>query len=305
MRQLYTGYVDSFLLGKPDDIPTNEEPADAAARNTETNHELLYTIDKDVRRTHSDLPFFAIDPEYTAKHTQNRDLSDFDTMADGLFGGMLSTLYMSRHHAALARILLIFARTNTAIQYIQGLNELAAVIYHVFYMETPRTSDDWPFVEHDVFWCFSTLVSHIVDIYSRELFTSKFGLKGHLESMSDLLQQTDAELGDQLKTLAISPEFYAIRWFVLLFSGEFELPEVTRLWDVLLGTLVSIDGGIMKYSKYVAVSILIIMRHSIIDCQFGDVITALQHLPSEWAVVETVISFADVLFARLGARRTR
>jgi len=60
--------------------------------------EILEQIDRDVKRTHPDLPFFS------AKSNQE----------------------------SLRRILIIFSKLNPSIRYVQGMNEVLAPLFYVF-----------------------------------------------------------------------------------------------------------------------------------------------------------------------------
>lgn len=57
-------------------------------------------------------------------------------------------------------ILFIFAKVNPGIGYVSGMNEVLAVLLHVF--GGPETDPLWlPHVEPDTFYCFSLLISEI------------------------------------------------------------------------------------------------------------------------------------------------
>lgn len=92
------------------------------------------TIEKDVKRTRSELSFFysALDPsrrtsadmdrlEYQHK-TKKADLSQTDLQE-----------YIESHSDCIARVLFIYAKLNKAINYVQGMNEVIAVIYYCFW----------------------------------------------------------------------------------------------------------------------------------------------------------------------------
>ena len=41
--------------------------------------------------------------------------------------------YIEAHSDAIARILFIYARLNTGIKYVQGMNEILAILYYCFW----------------------------------------------------------------------------------------------------------------------------------------------------------------------------
>ena len=63
------------------------------------------------------------------------------------------------HRDILFRILFIYGMTNKGIGYVQGMNELVAVIYHCFYEFGDE--DDIRHAEADTFWCFFIFISPV------------------------------------------------------------------------------------------------------------------------------------------------
>ena len=107
---------------------------------------LLYeSIEKDVIRTYPCLHFFASD------------------QSGGEEGGG-----HSRPHAALQRILYLYAKLNPGIKYVQGMNELAGTLYYVF--GNQMSYEPWrEHVEADTFFCFSLLMIDTRDLFIRNL----------------------------------------------------------------------------------------------------------------------------------------
>lgn len=91
-------------------------------------------IEKDVKRTRVELAFFymALDPNKISPadfdrlekqaHTKKSDLSR-DDVAN----------YIESHSDALARVLFIYASLNSGIRYVQGMNEVIAILYYCFW----------------------------------------------------------------------------------------------------------------------------------------------------------------------------
>eukprot|EP01018_Ginkgo_biloba_P011392 Gb_39882 [translate_table: standard] len=75
--------------------------------------EITEQIERDVKRTHPDMPFFSGD---SASSLENQE--------------------------AIKHILLIFAKLNPAIQYVQGMNEVLAPLYYVFKTDPDEENAD-------------------------------------------------------------------------------------------------------------------------------------------------------------------
>ena len=77
--------------------------------------------------------------------------------------------YIETHSDVLARVLFIYAKLNPGIKYVQGMNEVLAVIYFCFwsfsdFQVIPREN-----LESDLFFCFTNLMVEIRDGFMREM----------------------------------------------------------------------------------------------------------------------------------------
>jgi hypothetical protein len=120
--------------------------------------EILEQIDRDVKRTHPEMPFFS------AKANQE----------------------------SLRRVLIIFSKLNPTIRYVQGMNEVLAPLFYVF-KNDPDTSNSAS-AEADTFFCFVELLSGFKDNYCKHLDNSQVGIRSTLSKLSQLLKRHDEEL---------------------------------------------------------------------------------------------------------------
>lgn len=69
--------------------------------------------------------------------------------------------YIETHADVLARVLFIYAKLNPGIKYVQGMNEVLAVLYYCFlsFGDTQVLSMDY--LESDLFFCFNNLMIEI------------------------------------------------------------------------------------------------------------------------------------------------
>jgi hypothetical protein len=142
------------------------------------------------------------------------------------------------HFRRLERLLFIFAMRTPQFGYLQGFNELASVLYSVMVkgLPNPFPSDRsrLDVCEALTFWCFENLMKEkgVLTVYcggegddSLNCFLSEFK-----ERLAKVMK-VEAEI---LEFLGIEPLFYALRWFLLLFAQDWELPTVKLIWDELL-----------------------------------------------------------------------
>ncbi|XP_020521479.1 TBC1 domain family member 13 isoform X2 [Amborella trichopoda] len=166
--------------------------------------EIAEQIDRDLIRTHPDME---------------------------LFSG--NSLCSKQNRGAMRNILLLFAKMNPVIQYVQGMNEVLAPLYYVF--RTDLGGQNVLNAEADSFACFVRLLSDSVDHFCQQLDNSSVGIHSTLSRLSELLKTHDEELWRHLEfSTKVNPQFYAFRWITLLLTQEFNFPTILRIWDSLL-----------------------------------------------------------------------
>lgn len=182
------------------------------------DRDLLFEIEKDIKRTYPTLHFFRGENE--------------------------------AHPEALQRILFIWSKLNPGINYVQGMNEILGPIYYTF--ATDPHEEDRKYAEADAFFCFTNLMSEIMNNFIKTLDKSNVGIVFQINYLSSLLKKKDPQLWSSLDSKKINPQFYSFRWLTLLLSQEFELPDVIRLWDTLFS-----DEQRFQFLHYVACGMLV------------------------------------------------
>jgi len=180
---------------------------------------------------------------------------------------------LTNHHArALRSILFLYAKLNSGISYVQGMNEIVGPIYYVFATDT---NDDFSkHAEPDAFFCFTNLMGEIKDSFVKNLDQSKVGIRQKMTHLNNILRQKDFELWESLEKKQLSPEFYTFRWLTLLLSQEFELPDVLRLWDSLFS-----DEDRFEYLLYVCLAMIINIKPILMESDFAESLKILQTYP--------------------------
>ncbi|KAM3334621.1 hypothetical protein ACQJBY_029200 [Aegilops geniculata] len=210
-----------------------------------THSEMIEQVDRDVKRTHPDIHFFCGDSSF-AKSNQD----------------------------SLRNILIIFAKLNAGIRYVQGMNEILAPLFFVF-----RNDPDYKnanFAEADSFFCFVELLSGLRDNFCQKLDNSAVGIRGTLSKLSQLLKKYDGELQHHLEiTTEVNPQFYAFRWITLLLTQEFNFADIIHIWD----TLLSDPDGPQETLLRICCAMLILVRKRLLAGDFSSNLKLLQSYP--------------------------
>ncbi|XP_027939147.1 TBC1 domain family member 13-like isoform X2 [Vigna unguiculata] len=208
--------------------------------------ELIEQIDRDVKRTHPDIHFFSGDSQL-AKSNQD----------------------------ALKSILIIFAKLNPGIRYVQGMNEVLAPLFYVF--KNDPDEENAAFAEADTFFCFVELLSGFQDNFCQQLDNSIVGIRSTITRLSQLLKEHDEELWRHLEvTTEVNPQFYAFRWITLLLTQEFNFSDILHIWDVIL----SDPEGPQETLLRICCAMLILVRRRLLAGDFTSNLKLLQSYPS-------------------------
>merc|ERR1712151_472223 len=101
------------------------------------------------------------------------------------------------------------------------------------------------------------------------------GIMGLTQQMISLLQLKDEELHAHLEQMQIPPACYAVRWLVLMFTQDLDMPDVLRAWDALLS---DVDDS-APLLLYMCVARLILAGDIILNGNFDVCCTVLQGPP--------------------------
>ncbi|PIN19076.1 GTPase-activating protein [Handroanthus impetiginosus] len=208
--------------------------------------EIMEQIDRDVMRTHPDIHFFSGDSSF-AKSNQE----------------------------ALKNILIVFAKLNPGIRYVQGMNEILAPLFYVF--KNDPNEENAAFAEADAFFCFVELLSGFRDNFVQQLDNSVVGIRATITRLSHLLKEHDEELWRHLEmTTKVNPQFYAFRWITLLLTQEFNFADSLVIWD----TLLSDPDGPQETLLRICCAMLVIVRRRLLAGDFTSNLKLLQNYPS-------------------------
>ncbi|RNF25139.1 GTPase activating protein of Rab-like GTPase [Trypanosoma conorhini] len=177
---------------------------------------------------------------------------------------------------SLRRILHTVAGENKRQGYVQGMNELVGHLLYAFAAGRCEAVNEQ--LESEVFFCFKTMLACLGDNFFRSWnHTQDAGGEDTIHDFERLLQFFEPELWEHLKMNQIESEFYAFRWVTLLFTQEFYVPEVLRVWDFLF----SYRGELRGVVLFVAVAMLHCLRDSLLSLSdLSELLPLLQSYPS-------------------------
>jgi len=130
------------------------------------------------------------------------------------------------------RILFLFAKQHPELGYIQGMNELVAPFVYVYLWDAMPCDSCWEFNdrEAEAFGAFNCFFSSFLS----PLYENVAHLQEKLQQAQQLLHRWDPQLSDHLQRYQVDWQLFGTRWLKLCLCREFELPELLKIWDVLL-----------------------------------------------------------------------
>ena len=251
--------------------------------STETNsiwtkyhkdNELWDEIEKDTKRTRNETFFFikALNHEDTIKYwdrlQRQAELKKSELSLDDREN------YIETHGDILGRVLFMYAKLNPGIRYVQGMNEVWATLYHVLYdTDDPILKDSF---ESDLFYWFQSLMGEISDRFWRTLDSEDSGIQGKIDLFASILNHYDREVSYHLDMWKINHQFYALKWIMLLLWQEFNIYDISRIWDTLLS-----DPDRFEFLNYICLSMINYVRDPILEGDFSDAMQILQKFPQD------------------------
>lgn len=230
----------------------------------EGDKNLVIQINKDLPRTRFDCPFFE------EKNKNNDKENNYDV---------------------LRRILFYYAHEHPEVSYVQGMNEIIAIIFYIF------SKDDNPFnmkyAESDSYFNFEILLEQIKDIFQMEgINYSQLFVTLQIKEIKNILKKVDPELLKYFKQIELEIDNFVMRWILVLFAQEFTIDVAVNFWDRLFT-----QKDKMKFVCYISVAIITIHKNEIMKMDSSEVMEwaqALQNKMSEMDVNNLVKTAVNI-----------
>ena len=156
-------------------------------------------------------------------------------------------------------------------------------------IDTEEDGNYFKNVECDVFFVFNILMGEIRDGFLRELDECSGGIKSRVKDFQELLSKKDPDLNEHFENNGVNPQFYSLRWLLLLLTQEFEIADVLRLWDALLS-----HPRKLSYLNYICLGILLEEKEKLMNEDFVGIMGILQNL--EGIDVGKILSVANKMY---------
>ncbi|ORX41747.1 hypothetical protein BCR36DRAFT_338798 [Piromyces finnis] len=119
---------------------------------------------------------------------------------------------------------------------------------------------------------FSCLLKFIKNyMYGLFKIDNSYYIRSYLIAMSHIISYHDPELGSYLKKINLTPDIYAIPWFMTMFTHVFPLDKIYMIWDKIL-------IGKPSLPLFIGSAIVIQLRSEILNGDFDESVLLLTEL---------------------------
>jgi hypothetical protein len=236
--------------------------------------EVLEQIIKDVYRTNVQLSFFVQSTD-KSKTFNNEELLKILNKRKNWDFSNINEIYKydnienETHSDVLTRILFTYSFLAKDVSYHQGMNEILAPIYYCYSYDKLYIEEKEVDIEADSFWSFYYLMNEI----KRNFNTEQEGLFLKSKILGECLKIINEKVYINLEEKNVKNEYFSFRWFMMLFSQDFNIGDILKLWDFIF------CGEKKNYFVfYVSLGILEYRKDKIINGDMAEIIQCLQDL---------------------------
>ena len=181
----------------------------------------------------------------------------------------------SNNYDTLRRILFLYANEHSDVHYIQGMNEIIAIIFYIF------SKDDNPFIEKykesDSYFIFEKLMEEIKDIFIMENINySQLFIKEQIEQIKKILKKIDSELINYFQDIGVEIDNFVMRWLLVLFAQEFTMDVAVNFYD-----RVFTQKNKIKFICYISAAIIEKKKNALIKLDNGGIMEWAQELQNK------------------------
>ena len=268
------------------------------ALDKKTNKVVLEEICKDTNRTHTEMNFFFKPVDKNNTFTEKELLELVEYKRNCTLKNINDTYKINivlTHADIVSRILFIYSKFEPTIQYIQGMNEILAPIYYCLSFERINDDDPMDDIEADTFWCFFNIMYYLKDLFDKEMDKNDAGICGKVKRLKNMLKIIDKNLYDYLDNIHFDFSILAFRWISLMFSQDFLMLDLLRIWDYLF-----CHDNKYQNCYYLCLSILLMKKEKLIKCKINELYETLQNIKD--LEIENIISNAKYIESKCGKK---
>ena len=205
----------------------------------EEDIQTLVQINKDLPRTRPEINFFK------EKSKFNKNETNYDI---------------------LRRILFFLSKRNGDLGYVQGMNEIVAIIYYIYSLDENVYIK--PFIESDTFYSFELLMEEIRPIFMiHNINYSQLFITTQIKQINDILQEVSPDLLNYFKEKSLVMDVFLMRWLLVLFAQEFTFGSSISFWDRLFT-----QKNKMKFICYISAAILFINKKKLMKMEMEEIV---------------------------------
>jgi hypothetical protein len=204
----------------------------------EEDDKIIVQIDKDLHRTRGELEFFKNSSKMNKKET---------------------------NYDVLRRILYLYSKKHPEVSYVQGMNEICAIIYYIYSLdESPYIK---PFIESDAYYTFELLMDEVKCVFMMSNTTySQLFISQQIKQVNDILKKVGPDLYEYFEKKNLKLDTFIMRWIIVLFAREFNLETSVCFWDRLFT-----QKNKMKFLGFISATILIINKEKLMKMEMEDI----------------------------------
>lgn len=212
-------------------------PEEKSEMDQKTHKVVLEEICKDTNRTHTEMNFFVKPVDNKTTFTEKEIMELVEKKRNCTLKNINDTYKINivlTHADVVSRILFIYSKFEPQVSYVQGMNEILAPIYYVLSFD--RVSDDEAIddVEADSFWCFYNLMCILRELFDKYEDKKEHGIAAKTIRLKKMLKVVDKNLSEYLNNIGFDFSIFTFRWISLMFSQDFHMIDILRIWDFLL-----------------------------------------------------------------------
>lgn len=290
-RNTYNYYKQVFILKLKEEIAEYKDTLSKTQDEIDSfeassNKGLLEEICKDVNRTHMQFSFFF----QPVSNNTKLSFCELQQLVDDRRNCTLKNIEYTykvnineTHADVIARILFIYCKFSPDLSYVQGMNEIIAPIYYCYSNDNVYENESFVNVEADSFWSFYMLMQQLKCVFNRENDHEDEGIMNKAKRLELMISIVDQQIFKHLARHKVELYYFCFRWMILLYSQDFNMLDIMRLWDLILS-----EENKFCYVYYVALAVIEMKRDSILVKGSTDILSELQSLNT--LDIETIIS---------------
>ena len=227
----------------------------------EQDQKIIAQLDKDLARTRPEEEFFK----------KNSLTNDKETNYD-----------------VLKRILFFYAKEHSDLLYVQGMNEIIALIYYIYSLD----DNDFIkiFIESDVYFSFELIMEEIKPIFKMsDISYSQLFITIQINNIKEILNKVEPDIINYLQDIDLMLDSLIMRWIIVLFAQEFQIDKAINFWDRLLT-----QNDKVKFICFISVAIIKMNKNEILGKEIEDVMNWSSSFGNKIDISETVEIALDI-----------